>query len=120
MNLPAPLEHALHARFESAQTALAKRDTGYAQSLRENTAALATALLRLEVRLGLDSPPVFARERLQFQVAGLQSTFKSGSAAAKANTPLLQLAHACAIAAITDTLAWDRMKAIAKAVLISH
>ena len=119
-NLLAPLDQALRVRFNAAEAALTCGDTVYAQSLQENTAALATALLRLEVRLGLDSPAVFARERLQLQVAGLQSTFKSGSPAATADTPLLQFAQACALAAITDTVAQDRMKTIANAVLAKH
>ncbi len=116
-NLAPPLEQALQARFAAAQAALAQRDALYAHSLQENSAALDTALLRLEVRLGIDSPPAFARERLQLQVAGLQSTFRSGSGAAAADTPLLQLARACALAAATAPPAEARLKAISRAIL---
>lgn len=115
--LPALLEQALYARFAAAQAALADRDLGYAQRLQENHAELHAALLRLEVRLGLESPLEVSRERLQLQVAGLQSTFKSGAADEAAATPLLQLISACALPAAIDTVAESRIRAIAKAIL---
>ncbi len=116
-NLPAPLAQAFHARFEKAQAALAPNDQTYGQDLQQNQIVLETALLRLEVRLGLDSPPGLTRERLQLQVTGLQSTFKSGGAATADDLPVLQLARVCALAAATDAVAQNRLSAIAKVVL---
>ena len=116
-NLPAPLERALQARFDAAQQAMAQADTAYAERLFQQQGARDAALLKLEVSLGIDSPPEFARERLQLQVVGLQSTFKSGIAGAAVDTPLMQLARLCALPARCDAAAEARMKAIARLVL---
>lgn len=115
-SLPSLLEQALHGRFDAAQQALAGADAHYGTQLLEHQVPRDTALLCLEVSLGLESPPGFMRERLQLQVAGLQSSFKNGVGVA-ADTPLLQFTRLCALAASTDTFAQGRMVAIARAVL---
>lgn len=98
-SLSAEFERALNARFDAAITALKTSDSRYAALLEQNRSILAHALLRLEISMGIDSPPELSRERLQLQVEVLQSSLKAGREAVTADAVLLQL---CGLPALAD------------------
>ncbi|MBS0307825.1 MAG: DUF349 domain-containing protein [Proteobacteria bacterium] len=94
---PDGMEAILHARFEAG---VHQR----ADVLEANRPNLQRELLRLEILLGLDSPPELARERLQLQVEGLQSAFKSGRSVARHGLDVLgELCRLPAAATPADT-----------------
>ena len=76
--LTAAWERALQARFDKAIAALNTTDRQHAALLQQNRSALEQAVLRLEIIMGIDSPPALSRERLQLQVDVLQSSLKAG------------------------------------------
>jgi exonuclease SbcC len=93
------LERTLLARFDAATSALKTADSQYASLLEQNRPALAQLVLRLEILMGIDSPPELSRERLQLQVDVLQSSLKAGQKPVTPGTQLLQL---CELPASTD------------------
>lgn len=115
--LPEALELVLRARFDAVTQALDVADVQYAALLQQNQTARDAALLRLEVACTLESPPAFQRERLALQVAGLQSTFKAGSAESTAGTDKSQLTALCAMPAIADDLAQSRIRKVVAALV---
>lgn len=90
------LETVLSQRFEAALGADAQQ---YAAKLLAQADAFLPELLRLEITLGIDSPPAFARERLKIQVEVLQSSLRSGH---KAEAPQAQIRRLCAWPALLD------------------
>jgi hypothetical protein len=90
------LETVLSQRFEAALTGDAQQ---YAAKLLAQADAFLPELLRLEITLGIDSPPAFARERLKIQVEVLQSSLRSGH---KAEAPQAQIRRLCAWPALLD------------------
>jgi hypothetical protein len=90
-------ERVLSARFETAIAASASADRQYALFLGQNLAALAHDVLRLEILMGVDSPPELSRERLQLQVEVLQSSLKAGQ---KPVTQDVQLVRLCGLPAV--------------------
>ena len=101
-------EKVLKKRFDSGLAALQKKDAGYAAQLEKNRATLMQNLLRFEIVAGLDSPPELSRERLQMQVAVLQSTLKNG-ASGNRQEALLEL---CRLPALADTAAAKRLNTL--------
>lgn len=102
-------ERILRARFDHAIEALKSADRQYASALEQNRAALGKDVLRLEILMGIDSPPELTRERLQLQVEVLQSSLKSGQKPVTQDTHLLQL---CALPALTDRQTGNRIAQI--------
>jgi hypothetical protein len=119
--LPAPepeLDRVLRGRFEAALGALSEGREAYAQLLERNRTVLLHDLLRLEIAVGIDSGPEFARERLKLQVEVLQSSLQSGqksgggaSAGGKAEQggPASQLRSLCALPALADARTASRI-----------
>ncbi|MBV8633966.1 MAG: DUF349 domain-containing protein [Burkholderiaceae bacterium] len=101
-------ERILKKRFDSGLAALQKKDAGYAAQLEKNRATLLQNLLRFEIVAGLDSPPELSRERLQMQVAVLQSTLKNG-ASGNRQEALLEL---CRLPALADAAAAKRLNTL--------
>lgn len=99
-------ELGLLARFEAAIAALSAAGRQYAALLEQNRATLAHAVLRLEIVMGIASPPALSRERLQLQVEVLQSSLKAGQ---KPVTPELHLAQLCSLPALPDPQLASRM-----------
>ncbi len=98
-------ERVLKKRFDTGLAALQKKDAGYAAQLEKNRATLLQNLLRFEIVAGLDSPPELSRERLQMQVAVLQSTLKNGASNNRQDA-LLEL---CRLPALADAAAEKRL-----------
>ena len=96
--LARPLEQALTQRFETALVAIGSSE-GYLQHLQQQRARFDETLLEVEIALGLDSPPELARQRMQLQVALLQSSLKAGAATL---SPQQQLLRLCALPALAD------------------
>ncbi|HAK91333.1 DUF349 domain-containing protein [Massilia timonae] len=74
-------EPILRARFDAALAALDASEierAAYVRTMEDNRGRLLNDLLRLEIAVGIDSGPEFARERLRLQVEVLQSSLKSG------------------------------------------
>jgi hypothetical protein len=101
-------ERILKKRFDAGLVALQKKDAAYAAQLEKNRATLLQNLLRFEIVAGLDSPPELSRERLQMQVAVLQSTLKNG-ASGNRQEALLEL---CRLPALADDAASKRLHAL--------
>ncbi len=101
-------ERILKKRFDAGLAALEKKDAGYAAQLEKNRATLLQNLLRFEIVAGLDSPPELARERLQMQVAVLQSTLKNGASNNRQDA-LLEL---CRLPALADAAAARRLNTL--------
>jgi exonuclease SbcC len=108
------LEQALTQRFE---TALAAPDNGatYAVQLEQQRARFDDALLEAEVALGLDSPPELARQRMQLQVALLQSSLKAGAVTLNGQQHLQRL---CALPAIVDQAVLVRVGNVVRRALV--
>jgi hypothetical protein len=102
------VERTLRKRFDAALLALQNKDQRYIAELQKNRAVLLQNLLRCEIIAGLESPPELSRERLQMQVAVLQSTLKMGSSNNK-HDALLDL---CKLPALADAAAVKRMEAL--------
>jgi hypothetical protein len=98
-------ERILKKRFDAGLAALQNKDAGYAAQLEKNRGALLQSLLRFEIVGGLDSPPELSRERLQMQVAVLQSTLKNGASNNRQDA-LLEL---CKLPALADAAAAKRL-----------
>lgn len=97
--LPAAWERALRARFDQAIAALKTADPEHAALLQRNSAVLENDLLRLEIIMGIESPPELSRERLKLQVEVLQSSLKTGQKPPSQQALLLQL---CGLPALTN------------------
>jgi hypothetical protein len=116
--LDAELERTLRGRFDAAVQALAddgaKARAAYAQLLERNRDTLLHALLRMEIRAGIDSGPEFARERLKLQVEVLQSSLKSGQKSGRGNgdsaNPAAQLRELLALPALADARTTARIE----------
>lgn len=93
------LEQALAQRFETAVAAIGGDSGRYLQHLQQQRAAFDDILLEAEIAAGLDSPPQQARQRMQLQVALLQSSLKAGAATLSGEQQLLRL---CALPALAD------------------
>jgi hypothetical protein len=98
-------ERVLKKRFDTGLAALQKKDASYVAQLDKNRTVLLQNLLRFEIVAGLDSPPELARERLQMQVAVLQSTLKNGATNNRQDA-LLEL---CRLPALADAAATKRL-----------
>jgi hypothetical protein len=98
-------ERVLKKRFDAGLAALEKKDAAYAAQLEKNRAVLLQNLLRFEIVAGLDSPPELSRERLQMQVAVLQSTLKNGAT----NNRQDALLDLCRLPALADEAAAKRL-----------
>ncbi|HEY4317206.1 MAG TPA: DUF349 domain-containing protein [Herbaspirillum sp.] len=102
----AALEQALTRRFEAALSALEGDAAAYAAQLERQREHFDHALLEAEVALGLESPPQLARQRMQLQVALLQSSLKAGAAVLSGRQHLLRL---CELPAVTDAATLARI-----------
>ncbi len=105
--LAPPWEQALQARFDKAIAALKTEDRQHAALLQQNRTVLEHDVLRLEIIMGIDSPPELSRERLQLQVEVLQASLKAGQ------KPLSQqerLLHIVGLPALTDHQLDSRME----------
>jgi hypothetical protein len=102
-------ERALQARFHAALTALRADDAAYATTLDDNRAELERDLLRLEIGLGLESPPQWAGERLKLQVDALQASMKSGG---HSTDHMVMLRKICALPATTDSSSRTRIERV--------
>jgi hypothetical protein len=67
-------------------------------------------VLRLEIIMGIESPPELSRERLKLQVEVLQSSLKTGQKMPSQEALLLQL---CGLPALTDSQLGSRIEQIA-------
>lgn len=74
-----PLEQALCRRVDRILQMLPGAVPAYRAQLLANRTDLLRELLRTEIVLSIDSPPEYARERLQLQVEVLQSALTSGA-----------------------------------------
>ncbi|OGB22231.1 MAG: hypothetical protein A3I66_17405 [Burkholderiales bacterium RIFCSPLOWO2_02_FULL_57_36] len=108
--LAGALERALRTRFELAMAALKTADRQHAALLQRNRAVLERDVLRLEIIMGIESPPELSRERLQLQVEVLQSSLKAGQRPPSRQELLLQL---CGLSALTDHLLDSRIERVA-------
>ncbi|HWZ47855.1 MAG TPA: DUF349 domain-containing protein, partial [Herbaspirillum sp.] len=102
------LEQVLTQRFETALAGIGSNVVGeaYLQHLQQQRARFDDTLLEVEIALGLDSPPELARQRMQLQVALLQSSLKAGAASL---SPQQQLARLCALPALADQATLRRL-----------
>lgn len=102
------LEQVLTQRFETALAGIGSNVVGeaYLQHLQQQRARFDDTLLEVEIALGLDSPPELARQRMQLQVALLQSSLKAG---APSLSPQQQLARLCALPALADQATLRRL-----------
>jgi exonuclease SbcC len=104
------LEQVLTQRFEAvlASTAAGSAPTGeaYLQYLQQQRARFDDTLLEVEIALGLDSPPELSRQRMQLQVALLQSSMKAGAPVLSGRQ---QLARLCALPALADQATLTRV-----------
>jgi exonuclease SbcC len=95
------LEQVLTQRFEAALAGVAGAAPGeaYLQHLQQQRPCFDDTLLEVEIALGLDSPPELSRQRMQLQVALLQSSMKAGAPVLSGRQ---QLARLCALPALAD------------------
>jgi hypothetical protein len=97
------LEQVLTQRFETALASIDPNNDGgseiYFQQLQRQRPDFDNALLEAEIALGLDSPPQLARQRMQLQVALLQSSLKAGAVMLSGQQQLTRL---CALPAVPD------------------
>jgi exonuclease SbcC len=106
-SLQTAFEPAMRVRFDRALDALRNDDRQYARGLHERSDALSQELLKCEILSGIESPPQLARERLQLQVAVLQSSLKAGQ---KPLTQELALLRVCTLPALADKLEAARLE----------
>ena len=107
--VPTRFDAILIKRFELALEAKRASDIDYVNHLKANQSVLQNDLLRFEIVLSLDSPPQLARERLQLQVAVLQSALRDGQTATADENALKAL---CALAAAIDTETSARLERV--------
>ncbi len=107
--LPDKLEQILRTRFLAASSALRSGDSGYRLMLKQNRAALEQDMLRMEIRLEIESPPDLAAERLKLQVQALQASLKSGAESFGYDELLLKL---CELPALHDDASLARIERI--------
>jgi DNA repair protein SbcC/Rad50 len=107
--IPRKFESALEMRFHTALTALQSADAQYAARLRANRTELERELLRLEIKLEIESPPELAAERLKLQVEALQASLKSGNQAG-ADDAIALLIKICALPALHDDASRTRIE----------
>jgi hypothetical protein len=103
-------ERTMRARFDKAVESLKTDDDQHAALLQENRGVLENNVLRLEIIMGIDSPPELARERLQLQVDVLQSSLKAGQ---KPLSRQEQLLHIVGLPALPDQQLANRIEQIA-------
>ncbi len=89
------LETLFKQRFEAALNA----NESYLAHIKAQSAPFLTELLRMEILLGLESPPAYAHERLKIQVQVLQSSLRSGQ---KPEAPQSQASRLCAWPVVLD------------------
>ena len=77
--------------------------------LTQSTNAFLANLLRLEIELGLESPPELAAERLKTQVAVLQSSLRSGHKSHSPQALLRQLCEQPALLNANDAVRLDKI-----------
>ena len=106
-----PFEKGMALRFERALLA----DGAHAIILEQNRPILLQELLRLEILAGVDSPPALSRERLQLQVAVLQTSLKAKPLAADIEQQLLAL---CEMPALMDEATLQRLLRLVAAVKV--
>jgi hypothetical protein len=116
--LDAEMDRTLRTRFDAALAALrGSQDAraAYARRLEDNRDKLLHDLLRLEIGVGIDSGPEFARERLKLQVEVLQSSLKSGHGAGRGahGGASAQLRDLCALPALVDARTASRIEQLA-------
>lgn len=104
------LETVLKQRFDAALAA----DAAYQDKLKTELARFLPELLRLEITLGIDSPPAFARERLKIQVEVLQSSLRSGH---KIESPQSQVRRLCAWPVLLDAESGKRLDKVVQSLL---
>ncbi len=95
----------LSNRFEAALQAGAN----WHSKLTQSTNAFLANLLRLEIELGLESPPELAAERLKTQVAVLQSSLRSGHKSHSPQALLRQLCEQPALLNANDAVRLDKI-----------
>ena len=93
------LAQVLVRRFEATLNAASDGAENYAAQLERQREQFDDALLEAEVALGLESPPHLARQRMQLQVALLQSSLKAGASTMNGRQHLERL---CALPALAD------------------
>lgn len=108
--LESPWERALYARFGMAIAALKNADPQHAALLQQNRAIIEREVLRLEIIMGIESPPELSRERLQLQVEVLQASLKTGQ---KSLSQQQQFLHVVALPALTGPPLDDRIERVA-------
>jgi DNA repair protein SbcC/Rad50 len=99
--IPRKFDRILEARFQDALAALRAADARYAAMLKSNRSELERALLRLEIKLEIESPPELVAERLKLQVEALQASMKSGSQISDGDAIELSI-KICALPALHD------------------
>lgn len=72
------LHSALNVRFKTAQAALENNDLDYVIQLQKNISLFDETVLHAEIVAGIESPSALASQRLQKQVAVLQTSMKNG------------------------------------------
>jgi hypothetical protein len=97
--VPRAIEQVLTQRFETALAAIGGDSGSYLLHLQQQRASFDDSLLETEIAAGLESPPQQARQRMQLQVALLQSSLKAGATTLSGRQQLLRL---CALPALTD------------------
>jgi DNA repair protein SbcC/Rad50 len=107
--VPDDLERVLHDRFRAALAAIRSGDARHASLLEQNRATLERDMLRMEINLGIESPPEFAAERLRLQVASLQESLKSGGQRCDRHSLLLKL---CELPAFHDDAGLARIERV--------
>ncbi|CAN5147768.1 hypothetical protein BH11PSE11_BH11PSE11_06350 [soil metagenome] len=104
--LSGDFERTMRARFDAAVAAMQSGGIQYAEALKQSRGSLSQELLRLEMMVGIESPPEMARDRLKLQVELLQSSLKAGQ---KPLTPEAQLLRVCGLAALADEQSSSRL-----------
>jgi exonuclease SbcC len=104
--LPRALEQTLTQRFETGLAAIGDDSGRYLLHLQQQRPAFDDMLLEAEIAAGLDSPPQQARQRMQLQVALLQSALKAG---ASTLSPRQHLSRLCAVPVLADQPTLARM-----------
>lgn len=109
-SLPVAQENLIRKRFDAAKHALTTADKKYASILEENREALLKGLLRAEIMSGMESPPELSRQRLEAQVAVLQSSLSGKNALSLTET----INGLCSLPALSDEASMARMERLLK------
>jgi hypothetical protein len=107
--IPQEFDRVLDARFQAALEALESGDTHYAAMLKSKRSELERDLLRLEIKLEIESPPELAAERLKLQVDALQASMKSGSRTSDDDANALMM-KICALPVLHDEASRTRIE----------